>query len=250
MAEVEKTGAEQSAPAAKAPALLKVHHLRPAAGAKKDDIQSEVQELGETQFFNNPPLPSAAERQAKAFHLHQSWTVRVAADDAAKLLDVAVRAGANDSGQIDWQLADPNAAQAEAAAKAIQRAQTQAKAMASGLGVHLGDLLYASNQVEGSPVRQALGALPPRQRAVIVLRYFEDLSEAEIAEALRVALDYDEHERVALSWSGGVLTKQPAVRAALLRRLETRAQYDVIAPRHEPGLGAALYARLLGSRPE
>jgi len=36
MAEVEKTGAEQSAPAAKAPALLKVHHLRPAAGAKKD----------------------------------------------------------------------------------------------------------------------------------------------------------------------------------------------------------------------
>ena len=38
--------------------------------------------------------------------------------------------------------------------------------------------------VEGSPVRQALGALPPRQRAVIVLRYFEDLSEAEIAEAL------------------------------------------------------------------
>jgi N-acetylglucosamine kinase-like BadF-type ATPase len=73
---------------------------------------------------------------------------------------------------------------------------------------------------------------------------------AEIAEALRVALDYGEHERVALSWSGGVLTKQPAVRAALLRRLETRAQYDVIAPRHEPGLGAALYARLLGSRTE
>ncbi|WP_134773604.1 SigE family RNA polymerase sigma factor [Ornithinimicrobium flavum] len=38
--------------------------------------------------------------------------------------------------------------------------------------------------VDGSPVRQALGALPPRQRAVIVLRYFEDLSEVEIASAL------------------------------------------------------------------
>jgi large subunit ribosomal protein L15 len=36
MADVEKTGAEQSARAEKAPALLKVHHLRPAAGAKKD----------------------------------------------------------------------------------------------------------------------------------------------------------------------------------------------------------------------
>jgi RNA polymerase sigma-70 factor (sigma-E family) len=31
---------------------------------------------------------------------------------------------------------------------------------------------------------RALGALPPRQRAVIVLRYYEDLSEAEIARTL------------------------------------------------------------------
>lgn len=31
---------------------------------------------------------------------------------------------------------------------------------------------------------RALGRLPRRQRAVLVLRYFEDLSEAEIAEAL------------------------------------------------------------------
>ena len=36
MADVEKTGAEQSARTEKAPSLLKVHHLRPAAGAKKD----------------------------------------------------------------------------------------------------------------------------------------------------------------------------------------------------------------------
>ena len=38
--------------------------------------------------------------------------------------------------------------------------------------------------VEGADVR---AALPPRQRAVMVLRYYEDLSEAQIAEALGIA---------------------------------------------------------------
>ena len=41
--------------------------------------------------------------------------------------------------------------------------------------------------VEGAEVRSALGQLPPRQRAVIVLRYFEDLSEVDIAAALGVS---------------------------------------------------------------
>lgn len=33
-------------------------------------------------------------------------------------------------------------------------------------------------------VRKALAELPPRQRAVVVLRYFEDLTEAQAAQAL------------------------------------------------------------------
>jgi RNA polymerase sigma-70 factor (sigma-E family) len=37
---------------------------------------------------------------------------------------------------------------------------------------------------EREPVLDALRCLPVRQRAVLVLRYFEDLSEAQIAEAL------------------------------------------------------------------
>jgi RNA polymerase sigma-70 factor (sigma-E family) len=39
-----------------------------------------------------------------------------------------------------------------------------------------------------SELEQALAKLPPRQRAVLVLRYFEDLSEADTAAALGCSL--------------------------------------------------------------
>ncbi len=135
------------------------------AGVAREAIQSESQELAETPMYDSQPGPTTEERRARAFHLRQSWTVRVAADDAARALDAAVKAGANESGEIDWALRDPNAAQAEAGAKAMQRAQMQARAMASGLGVHLGDLLYASNQVEGRPVLPAPGRMASLQMA-------------------------------------------------------------------------------------
>jgi RNA polymerase sigma factor (sigma-70 family) len=41
---------------------------------------------------------------------------------------------------------------------------------------------------EALAVRRALGALPAAQRAVLVLRYFDDRSEAEIAEMLHCSV--------------------------------------------------------------
>ena len=43
---------------------------------------------------------------------------------------------------------------------------------------------FTDGQALGAQVRQALQLLPQRQRAVLVLRYFADLPEAEVADLL------------------------------------------------------------------
>lgn len=123
-----------------------------SAGVANDVIESEQQSVGPTETYQINQL-TPAERDSHAFTAQQSWTVRSTPADAARIIDLAAKAGGNKSGQIDWSLSDPNAASAEAAAHAMRRARAQAEAMASGLNVKLGQLLYASNEVQAEPIR-------------------------------------------------------------------------------------------------
>ena len=129
-----------------------------AAGVLKDAIESESQNVAPVQEYQVEKL-TPAEKAQRRFQVTQSWTVRAAAGDAAKVLDMAVKAGANQSGQIDWSLKDENTAEAEAASKALQRARTVAAEMAKGLDARLGALLYASNETQASPVRPLMRAM-------------------------------------------------------------------------------------------
>lgn len=52
---------------------------------------------------------------------------------------------------------------------------------------HRGALDPVSTWIEGSDLRQAVRALPIRQRSVIVLRYLDDLSEADTARAMGIS---------------------------------------------------------------
>jgi RNA polymerase sigma-70 factor (sigma-E family) len=48
-------------------------------------------------------------------------------------------------------------------------------------------VVETADRLEHEPLWQALRDLPPRQRAVVVLRFYEGLSEQEIADALGIS---------------------------------------------------------------
>lgn len=129
-----------------------------SAGVPSASIESENQSIQPVQNYQVEKLTEAEKAQRK-FQVTQSWTVRTGADDAAKVLDTAVKAGANQSGQIDWSFRDENAPAAQAAAKALKRAQAQAEQMARSLNAKLGELLYASNEAQPGPIRPFMRAM-------------------------------------------------------------------------------------------
>jgi uncharacterized protein len=120
------------------------------AGVPDKAIESENQNLQPNTYHD--PRESEMDRAKRQFVLNQSWTVKTKPGDAAKVLHIAVEAGANQSGQIDWQYQDMNGLQAKAAGSALAKAQAIAQQMAQGLNVKLAGLIFASNQApEGSP---------------------------------------------------------------------------------------------------
>src|SRR5271170_2921630 len=124
------------------------------AGVESSAIQSDSQNVAPVQAFELQNLPEAQKAQ-RQFQVSQSWSVKTSAKNAASVLDTAVRAGANQSGQIDWDVADPDALEAQAAQSALKRAHAIADQMAKGLGTTLGPLVYASNQVAERPMPMA-----------------------------------------------------------------------------------------------
>ncbi|HEU5458404.1 MAG TPA: SIMPL domain-containing protein [Terracidiphilus sp.] len=106
------------------------------AGIPAADIRSESQYL----------QPDYTPKSHK-FILNQQWTVRTPPARAAEILDVAITAGANNSGQIDWTVKDEHALATQALDKAAQQAREDAATLAHGMLVRLGSLVYVSNQI-------------------------------------------------------------------------------------------------------
>jgi uncharacterized protein len=117
------------------------------AGVAESAIHSESQFL----------QPDYSVPKSHKFTLTEHWTVRTTPKQAAEILDVAVTAGANSSGQIDWTVSDEGALENQALDKAAARARADAAELAKGMGVRLGALIYVSNNVS-EPVRPMMMA--------------------------------------------------------------------------------------------
>jgi uncharacterized protein len=117
---------------------------------------------------------------------HAANVVRVELDDLARLgpvIDAAVGAGANEVEGIQFAVANEAPYRAQALRQASAEARVKAQAIAEALGVHLGDLIEASEGgVEVTPPRpvffeRAAGAATPVQpgemtvRATVTVRY-------------------------------------------------------------------------------
>jgi len=114
------------------------------AGVEDKNIESSGQSLEQNTSFDDKDKPD--QRAKKQFVFRQSWEVSASPQLAAEVIRIAVGAGANKSGAIDWRLSDRKALQARAAEAALVKARAVANQMAEGLHVKLGDLIYASNE--------------------------------------------------------------------------------------------------------
>ena len=113
------------------------------AGVLKDDIVTAGISLDEEE--RTAEEIRANPKRTPSFEAVQTWTVRVAASDAQKVIDAAVQAGADSIGEVKWMLSNPDATVAEARIAAVKKARANATEIANGLGVKLGDVIFVSN---------------------------------------------------------------------------------------------------------
>jgi uncharacterized protein YggE len=119
------------------------------AKVPKGNIETEKLHLARTEIDEKWTADTKKQRQ---FTAEQSWHVTVSASEAQAVVDLAVKAGANEVEDVQWDVADPVALQGKASGAALAKARSIADQMAKGLGTKLGELVYASNRAPAARI--------------------------------------------------------------------------------------------------
>jgi hypothetical protein len=121
------------------------------SGVPKSAIESTSQVLQHTPPYEIQQIQDGAERARREFTVVQGWVIRTKPEDAPKMLNTAINAGANESGWIEWVAEKQNLLEAQASAAALANARVIAEQMAQKLNVRLGQLVSAiENQQQPS----------------------------------------------------------------------------------------------------
>jgi uncharacterized protein YggE len=128
-------------------AILEALHK---AGVQDKAVESSSQGVERNNNFDEKEKP---EQRAKTQYIfRQSWEVNVPPQSAAEAIRVAIAAGANKSGAIEWRFSERKDLQAKAAGNALVKAREVAIRMANGMNVKLGALIYASNETPNTKI--------------------------------------------------------------------------------------------------
>jgi uncharacterized protein len=122
----------------------------------KANIETEKLRLSRTEIDEKWTADMKKDRQ---FTAEQSWHVTVSASQAQAVVNLAVKAGASELDDVQWNVADPVALQAKAGSAALAKARTVADQMAKGLGTKLGELVYASNRAPAAKAYRGMETL-------------------------------------------------------------------------------------------
>lgn len=149
------------------------------AGIDDKAIESSGQGVERNTDF--PDKATSEEREKRQFVFRQSWEVTATPQSATEAIRVAIAAGANQSGAIDWRLSNRKALQAKAAENALVKAREVAARMADGLHVKLGALIYASNETPNARLY-----IPHASQTVTVSADVASVPNAVVIPALEI----------------------------------------------------------------
>jgi hypothetical protein len=164
-----------------------------AAGAKtSNEIVAALKQAGipETSIRSESQHLDRVYGDAHKFKLVQQWTVRTPPERAAEILDVAVAVGATESGEIEWAVQDAQTLEDQVLDHAAARARANAAVLAKGMGVHLGSLIYVTNEISAPEYR-------PRVVANNSMHAMELFHAADKAPAPPLAIEPHKVSRVA-----------------------------------------------------
>jgi uncharacterized protein YggE len=124
----------------------KIFEAIQAAGVAKKDITTEQFNLSPIYDYTN------GGQVFRGFEATQSMRVKVRdLDKVTDVIGAATGAGANQAGNVNFTVDDPEAKRAEARQKAIDQAKDKAQELASQLGVHLGKIQSFNESTGGVP---------------------------------------------------------------------------------------------------